>query len=59
MGDCVTACPTSVIEIRGVTFWRFRHIHAVLAHPEKCTGCGRCVEVCPVQAWSFPRGDNA
>jgi len=59
IGDCIAVYPTSAIEKGGFTFWKFRHIHAVLAHPEWCNGCHRCVDACPVHAWRFPYGDDA
>jgi NAD-dependent dihydropyrimidine dehydrogenase PreA subunit len=45
---CEAACRHQVIG-RIDFFW---HRHAKLAHPERCTGCLRCVAACPAGALS-------
>lgn len=45
-GDCVTACPTSALAMRGGV--------AVLAEPERCNYCGLCEALCPVEAIDLP-----
>jgi len=58
--DCL-ACPEDVLELREADFaelsWVARlkvRVHggkqAVVVAPEKCTGCGLCVQVCPENA---------
>ncbi|ELY3468768.1 4Fe-4S binding protein [Cronobacter universalis] len=39
--DCVTRCPTGALSI---------HNHEVVLAPERCTGCGICLFVCPADA---------
>jgi len=46
-GDCVTACPTDVLEL-------FTTGIAVVADPEACNYCGICEMICPVEAVSLP-----
>ncbi|MBI3911306.1 MAG: 4Fe-4S binding protein, partial [Armatimonadetes bacterium] len=46
IGTCLKACPERAVEMRGFRLWILKHEHAVLAHPERCTGCGACVEAC-------------
>ncbi len=53
IGTCVEVCPEQAIEMRGFHLWVLNHEYAVLAHPEWCTGCGACVQACPVAAWSL------
>jgi Na+-translocating ferredoxin:NAD+ oxidoreductase RNF subunit RnfB len=39
LGSCRIACPFNAIHIG--------KDHIPTVHPERCTGCGKCVEVCP------------
>ncbi|MBN1631818.1 MAG: 4Fe-4S binding protein [Thermoleophilia bacterium] len=41
-GDCVEACPSAVLSVKGPWF----HRHVRFDHPEECRGCGRCVSAC-------------
>ncbi len=48
-GSCVHECPeTGTLELSAGK--------AILAHPERCTGHSRCVEVCPTQAITLSFG---
>ncbi|EOV9671611.1 4Fe-4S binding protein [Cronobacter turicensis] len=38
---CVTRCPTGALDL---------HHHEVILAPERCTGCGICLFVCPADA---------
>lgn len=44
--ECVEACPNDVLG--SVSFGP--HRHAVVAHPDDCTGCLACVRVCETGA---------
>lgn len=43
---CIDACPQNALEISGEINKRGIQC-VVLKHPEKCTGCGLCMLVCP------------
>jgi len=45
-GQCVTQCPTAALE-------RVND-KAILAHPDACTYCTLCEDICPVEAISLP-----
>ncbi|MGB9722794.1 MAG: ATP-binding protein [Chloroflexia bacterium] len=45
-GDCVEACPTGALELRGR--------RAVLARPEDCRYCADCETICPQGAIALP-----
>jgi 2-oxoglutarate ferredoxin oxidoreductase subunit delta len=40
---CINACPKQVIGKVGF-LW---HKHIILENPLNCTGCGKCIKVCP------------
>ncbi len=43
---CVEACPHGVLSVsKDVNERGLRYVE--LARPEKCTGCGMCVTMCP------------
>jgi NAD-dependent dihydropyrimidine dehydrogenase PreA subunit len=60
---CVPACPYEVLQILPLTrdekralalgdrlrAWVHGNRQAHVVRPEACTGCGRCVEACPVK----------
>ena len=43
---CVAACARKCIEM-SKTFSSTGYYPAVCCAPERCTGCGRCAQVCP------------
>lgn len=45
-GECITSCPT------GALGWQAGK--AALLHPELCTYCAVCEDVCPVAAIELP-----
>ncbi|MHB1131740.1 MAG: ATP-binding protein [Chloroflexota bacterium] len=45
-GECVTACPTSAVEVFAG--------RARIARPEDCTYCAECEALCPRQAIACP-----
>lgn len=45
-GECVTQCPTGALDQQDGK--------AIVAHPEACTYCTLCEDICPVQAISLP-----
>ncbi|HEX2924454.1 MAG TPA: ferredoxin family protein [Chloroflexota bacterium] len=51
-GRCISVCRRQVLEMRGFHVGPFKHRHAVLAHLNRCTGCGLCVKGCPAGALS-------
>lgn len=59
-GVCIPACKSDVIQISGpelVNEFGLRYL--VAAHPEKCTGCGRCGLMCPdcaITVWRQAKG---
>lgn len=44
-GDCVSACPTSAIEMAD---------QKAQVKADDCADCGACVDACPKQAISMP-----
>ena len=55
---CLQACPTAVFSVRAVKVEKYRETDKkepgayVLSAPysDKCIGCNKCIEVCPVDA---------
>ena len=45
LGDCVRACPFDALHIGGDGI--------AVVDPERCTGCGLCVPVCPKELFEF------
>jgi NAD-dependent dihydropyrimidine dehydrogenase PreA subunit len=46
---CVDFCKNDVFR------WDEEHAHPIVEHPYKCVlGCSACMELCPVEAISFP-----
>lgn len=45
-GDCIARCPTGALGWQGDK--------AALPHPELCTYCAACEDVCPVTAIELP-----
>jgi len=45
-GICVAQCPAGVLEPAAELSARGVH-PAEVAHPERCTGCDRCMLLCP------------
>lgn len=48
--SCLYVCPTSALEKR--------EVGGVKLHKEKCIGCGKCVEACPISAISMDEEDG-
>ena len=44
-GECVDACPSEVLKVRGPRWLNDRHVHVV--KPKECTRCFACMDACP------------
>ena len=61
---CLRGCPQSVFAVRAVKVEKGRETNPkdpgayvlMAPHPDKCTGCNICIQLCPVNALtiSFP-----
>ena len=49
-GMCVAVCRAEALAISAPAYQGDYHVHAVLAQPKKCVGCGLCQRECPLHA---------
>ena len=56
--DCSMCVDHTCISACDVLYYSYSNGHAMLRDAEECNGCGRCVNICPVEAMALISANN-